>query len=229
MNIATSSLLINSLYSNFKRTYFDFETAFYRIIKWNKKESDPEFQELMKQSLELSYQIWDTFAYGARIIKHDSIYESKVDEWKTMFNDKVGDLSSKTSEFYLKVLKIVGSKEFDEHVISIQKLIELVIKYRKKKEITFINFQETPENMKILESINDNIKKIPEFSTFLTQGQLDWRIIKELNDDEITDVILNCVSSEPILIAFSDDGTKIVTYRIDLNSISDAKGIELLS
>jgi len=227
LNIATSSLLINSLYSDFKRSYFDFETAFYRVMRWGKKDTEPEYQEMLKRSIVLSSQIWSTFAYGARIIKHDRIYEEKVDGWKAMFNEKVIDMSSKINEFYLKVLEVTDPKDFNEQVISLQKFIELVIEYRKEKEIAFINFQTAPNIPEIIEKINIEIKNIPEFTTFLTQGQLDWRIIKELSDSELTDIIRNCVSSEPVSVAFSDKGSKIVTYRIESNSLSVAEGIEL--
>ena len=227
LNIATSSLLINSLYSDFKRSYFDFETAFYRVMRWSKKDTDSEYQEMLKQSIVLSSQIWDTFAYGARIIKHDPIYEQKVDGWKTVFNEKVVDMSSKINEFYLKVLEVTDPKDFDEQVISLQRFIELVTEYRKEKEIAFINFQTAPNIPEIVEKINTKTKNIPEFTTFLTQGQLDWRIIKELSDSEITDIIRNGVGSEPVSVAFSDNGTKIVTYRIESNSLSVAGGIEL--
>jgi len=227
LNVSTSSLPINSLFSNFKKTYFDFETSFYRIMRFGKKESDVEYQNMVKQAVELAEEIWNTFAYGARIIKHDPIYEIRVEEWKDRFEEETKKLTSKINEFYLNVLDKTKPKDFDEQVISLQKFVDLIVKGRQEQEIIFINFQHAPDISRIIEKIDDDVISLPEFSTFKNQGQLDWEIIKTLNDDVLKEIIESCVSYEPVYVAFSSDAGKTITYRIEPNSLTVAEQPEI--
>ena len=94
LNVATASLPFYSLFAEFKQAYFDFEVACTRIIKWRENENEKQYGELITNVCNLSYDIWNTFAYGARIMKHDKIYKSMIPEWKYKFDEQVIILSS---------------------------------------------------------------------------------------------------------------------------------------
>jgi len=219
LNVATASLPMNSLFAGFKRLYFDYETSFYRISRWHKNDKDDDFQKLIKDSINLSYEIWDAFAYGARIVKHDPIYDERIDSWKKIFFENVSSLTSKLAEFYTNVLEKTKPLDFEEQVISLEKFVNLIVKSRKQKQITFINFQSIPRSTNVFRIIDAKAKDVTESETFLRQGQLDWKVLQKLDDAELEELIRKCVSNQPIYVAYSDKGPTTVTYRIELNSL----------
>lgn len=227
---STSSLPFDSLFSNFKRVYFDFEITFSRILKMNSKPFTEKQIQLIKESLDLGTKVWNAFAYGARIIKHDAAYNPKVDEWKKDFTKQVLELEPEISVFYTKVSKMIHSKNFEEKSLSLSEFVKDIVATRHKIEISFINFQTIPDEQVISQIVSDKIKQIRDYEVFLREGQLDWTVIKELTDEQLSDIIDNCVKSNTIYVALSekDVGTKTRTYRIEANSLSSVMPAAIL-
>lgn len=227
---STVSLPPDSLFSDFKRMYFDFETAFTRLLKINPKSITNEHIQLIKESLELGAKIWDTFAYGARIIKHDAAYDDRISDWKRDFVTQVQVLAPEVNGFYNTVSKIVNSRDFDEKCLSLPDFVKDIMTLRQKMEIAFINFQTIPDENLISMIVDDKIKQIPEYGVFIREGQLDWAVIRELTDKQLSDIVDNCVKSNTIYVALSekDRGTKTRTYRIEANSLSSVMPAAIL-
>lgn len=227
---STGSLPFDSLFSDFKRVYFEFETAFTRLLKINPKSVTNEHIQLIKESLELGTKIWDSFAYGARIMKHDAAYNERIADWKKDFAEHVQTLAPEIDRFYNAVSKIVKSKDYDEKCLSLSEFVKDIMATRQNAEITFINFQTIPDENVISSIVDDRIKQIPEYGVFIREGQLDWTVIKELDDKQLSDIIDNCVKSNTIYVAFSekDKGTKTRTYRIEANSLSSVMPAAIL-
>lgn len=219
---STASLPYDSLFSNFKKSYFDFETSFSRILKMNVKDNNPEYLQLIKESIDLSNKIWDTFAYGARIIKHDPAYDNRIEEWKDTFEKEADYLAAEVNVFYEHALKTTKPRDFDEITLSLSEFIQNIIETRKKQEIIFINFQTIPDEEYVSKTLDEKVKQIQEWGTFLREGQLDWTIIKELTDKQLSDIINHCTRTGTIYVAFSEKGIgpKTRTFRIETNSLS---------
>lgn len=231
LSVCTSSLPYDSVFSKFKKTYFDYENSFSRLLRWNYRKNKEKYVELLEEALKLSWEVWNTFAYGGRIIRHDPIYSSRVEEWKEMLDDKVNDLSIKVDEFYKKVLEETNDKREKEKYLSLPDFVELIITAKKNEEISFINFPSQPKMEAFPKEIFEKIEKIPEFSAFMREGHLDWPIINELTNEELEEIIKRSVSSGPIYAAFSKKKEMPATeiYRIDPNSLSSEEPIEILS
>jgi len=218
---STSSLPYDSLFSNFKRVYFDFETAFLRVLKMDVNTITPYYVQLIKDSVELSTKIWDTFAYGARIMKHDPSYDAKMDEWKKTFANEILQLQPEVNAFYTRVLQIAKPKDYDERVLKLSDFVKDILEIRNTSEIDFINFQTVPDSS-ISAIVGETIQHMPEWAIFTREGQLDWSVTKELDDKQLADIINQCTKNNTVYVAFSEKGTKTKTrtYRIDANSVS---------
>lgn len=219
LNAATASLPINSLFAKFKPSYFDFEAACCRTIKWADKENMKQYQELISAMSDLSVDVWNTFAFGARIMKHDRAYEGKMQEWKSRFDEEVSLLSHKINEFYLKTLQVVKPLDYDERAITREGFFEHILDYRKNKEIAYINFFAIPKG---IEHVPDHVKEMPEYHTLTKQGQLDWLLIRELNDQQLRHIMEQNMTYRPIHVAYAETYSKTTTYRI----INPAKPVE---
>jgi len=230
LSISTSSLPFNSVFSDFKKVYFDFEIAFGRLLKMNYKRNLNKYVQLLEEGVQLSLNVWDAFAYGARIIKHDSIYDSEVERWEKKFNDETEKLSRKVEQFYKMILDEVKGN-LSEKYLPLSEFHELLIKAKKNNEISFINFSKAPNMEAIPYDIVEKIKKIPEFSIYLTNGFLDYSVISGLTEDELGTMIKENISQSPIYVAFSKKGemTKTMTYRVYSNSLSSEEPIEVPS
>ena len=174
--------------------------------------------------------VWDAFAYGARIIKHDSIYDSEVERWEKRFNDETEKLSRKVEKFYKMILDEVKGN-LSEKYLSSSEFRELLIKAKKNNEVSFINFSKAPHMEDIPNKIVEKIQKIPEYSIYITNGFLDYSVINGLTEDELDTIIEENISQSPIYVAFSKKGemTKTMTYRIDSDSLSSEEPIEVPS
>lgn len=221
LNLSSSSLPFESIFSKFKNTYFDFDISLTRLLKSHIKETERNYLSLIEDSYKLSLKIWDVFAYGARIMKHDSFYDNKIPSWTKLFDKQSMLLKSKIDEFYVSVLQLVGSK--NEQLATKDELSKLITVEKNRKEINFINFFTPIPTTKFTDFDETRFRTIPEFSTFVREGQLEWVITKDLSDNTIKDVIDKC-ASEKVSIAFSSPatGTEIISYRIIPKRISAA-------
>jgi hypothetical protein len=230
LSVSTSSLPFNSVFSEFKKNYFDFEVGLDRLLKMDYKKNPERYVRLLQQAVKLSEDIWNTFAYGARIVKHDKPYDSRIPEWKKMFDEKINELSVKVGEFYKTVLDDMKGKEINENYLSLSEFSDMIIKSKEMDEISFINFSQTQIGERIA-GIVEKLKDIPEFSTFIETGFLDYSILNKLSNDELKEIIKKIASPNPIYVAFSKKGeiAKTWTYRLTPNSLSSGVPMELLS
>ena len=56
LSISTSSLPFNSVFSDFKKVYFDFEIAFGRLLKMNYKKNSEMYTKLLEEGVQLSLE-----------------------------------------------------------------------------------------------------------------------------------------------------------------------------
>ncbi len=78
----------NPIFTDFKILFLKFcQTVEKTFEVKNKKE--PKYTIVLKSLKILSKDIWNTFAYGARILEHDEYYLDKIPDWKSMFSDKI--------------------------------------------------------------------------------------------------------------------------------------------
>ena len=223
LNLASSSLPFTSVFSDFKRSYFEFESSLSSMLKWQPAQSKySDYRTLIKESAKLTAEIWETFAYGARLLQHDAFYQTRVSSWTKIFEEKVESMKSKVKEFYVYVLRVIGPKEFNEIFISLPSFTKMLVEAKRKNQIMFINFQSVKDATRIRQLVSDDVKEVPEFETFLMQGQLDAIVIKLLSDEQFGNMISESLNTELVFVGFSEPpmGPRVVTYRIESKSLS---------
>ena len=98
-NIFTESVLLSELKQSIltippNPTLADFKTLFLKFCQTVEKafefktKKDSRYVTVLKSLKGLSEEMWNTFAYGARILEHDAYYQYKVPHWEKMFSDK---------------------------------------------------------------------------------------------------------------------------------------------
>ena len=208
---ATISLPFLTLFRDFKRPYFDFETACRRTLEWAEKGTKNKYAELMEQATNLSQQVWLTFASGARIMEHDDAYDGRVLDWHREFSKNVRDLSCATDDFYLAVLDAAGPKDGYEQAISKDALIDHIVEYRKSGEIAYIRFP-SPGGHEL--QVSDHAKRMPEYRTFAEEGHLDWMLMKILDDSELARFADYCMTGRPVFVSYVEAKPRTITYRM---------------
>lgn len=208
---ATVSLPMASLFRGFKRHYFDFEAACRRTFEWAKNGDKKRYVELIGRATDLSRQVWDTFAYGARIMEHDDAYNGRVPDWRDQFSKSVRDLSCATDDFYLAVLDAAGSEDGYEKAISKDALIDHIVEYRKSGEIAYIRFP-SPGGHGL--QVSDHARRMPEYRAFAEEGHLDWMLMKILDDSELARFASHCMTGRPVFVSYVETKPKTITYRM---------------
>lgn len=211
INESTRSLPYASLFGEFRQPYFDFEAACRRLFKWAGKCDQKRYAELAGGAADLSRQVWDTFAHGARILKHDAAYDCRVPAWRAEFLGKVHDLSLAADNFYLAVLDAAGSTGGYERAISKDGLIDHILEYRKSGEIAYVRF---PSPGGSVLGASDHIRRLPEYRTFAEEGQLDWLLMKNLDEAELARLANHCMTGRPVFVSYAEDTPKTMTYRM---------------
>lgn len=208
---ATMSFPAVPLFRDFKRPYSDFEKACRRALKWAGKGDKKGYAQLVKKAADMSRQVWDAFACGARIMEHDDAYSGRVDDWRAQFSEKTRALSSATDDFYLDVLDVVGSENGYERAISGDDLIDHILEYRKSGEIAYIKFSSPGEQ---IWRASERIRQLPEYRIFVDEGQLDWLLMKSLDDAELKHVVSRSMTGRPVYVSYVENPPRTITYRM---------------
>ena len=79
-------------FSNFKTLFLKFEDIIKKTFEFKSKKSR-EYVIVLENLKKLSNEIWTTFAYGARILEHDSYYQDQVPDWENKFLTKIETLN----------------------------------------------------------------------------------------------------------------------------------------
>lgn len=206
---ATASLPARSLFSRFKKAYFDFEDACCNVFEQAGRSDKKKYAAMIARASEASLRVWETFAYGARLIKHDKAYEARVLEWQTRFDQEVCKLETTIDGFYVDVLDTVGSTDGLEKTTSRDGFVDHILGYRKHKEIAYVSF--SPRGVRIWDA-PDRVKTLPEYKTFVKEGQLDWILMKGLDDSELEDLIDCGLTGRSVFVSYADSPG--MAYRI---------------
>ena len=198
-------------FQDLKRPYSDFEKACGRALKWAGRGDKQKYAALAKKASDLSRQVWDAFACGARIMEHDDAYSGRVDDWRSQFSEKTRALSSATDDFYLTVLDVVGSENGYEKAISGDDLIDHILEYRKSGEIAYIKFSSPSEQ---IWRASERIRQLPEYRIFVDEGQLDWLLMKSLDDAELKHIVSGSMTGRPVYVSYVENPPRTITYRM---------------
>ena len=206
---ATASLPILPMLDRFKRAYFDFAYACERMLG-RSGQGGKKYAELVTRANDTSVVVWNAFAYGARIIKHDKAYESRVPGWQAKFDEEVDKLILETGKFYLDVVRAVGAGDELEQPILSGEFVDYVLGYRKHKEIAYVKFSHVDKQTWVAP---DHVKELPEYKTFMHEGHLDWNLMKKLSDQDLKSLMDCSMTDHPIFVSYSDK-PKTVAYRM---------------
>lgn len=218
---ASASLPILPLFGRFKRAYFDFEVACNRALR--QSEHIDKYAELIAKANRTSILVWDAFACGACIMKHDKAYESCVPAWQVRFDAGVDKLAAETSAFYCYVVGAAGAGEEMELPISGDDFVDHILEYRRRKEIAYVNFFQVGEQTWVAP---ERVKELPEYKTFMDEGHLDWILIKNLSDPDLAELMRCSMTDRPIFVSYSDKPVA-VAYRV-ITATSSAKNTSVL-
>ena len=83
----------NPIFTDFKILFLKFVQTVEKTFEFKNKK-DPRYTIVLESLKSLSREIWNTFAYGARILEHDEYYLDKIPDWENMFSDKIRILDS---------------------------------------------------------------------------------------------------------------------------------------
>lgn len=219
---ATTSLPILPLFDRFKGAYFDFEGACNRVLE-QPDQRGRKYAELVAEAKDTSVLVWNTFAYGARIMEHDGAYESCVPGWQARFEEEVAKLTAVTGAFYSNVVGAFGAGDELEQPISGDELVERILEYRKRKEIAYVRFARAGEQTW---AAPDHVKGLPEYKTFMNEGHLDWYLMKNLSDPDLARLMSCSMTDRPVFVSYSDKPVT-VAYRV-ISAASAAKNTSVL-
>jgi len=213
---ASASLPPSSLLSEFKRIYFDYETSMHRILGWQVSERDSEYMELIRLSIKEAEGVWELFAKVARILSHDPAYDGKVSKWKDDYHKVSIVANARIQQFYDQVLGETGEKRFSEISASKPEFVKELIEQRQSSDILWIRPERRREaDAQLLASLGNNITTIPEFQSFISEGELYSTVIERLTDGQIASVIEETILPGRTYVAFRKDGKLTqITYKI---------------
>lgn len=144
-------------------------------------------------------------------MEHDDAYSGRVDDWRSQFSEKTRALSSATDDFYLTVLDVVGSENGYEKAISGDDLIDHILEYRKSGEIAYIKFSSPSEQ---IWRASERIRQLPEYRIFVDEGQLDWLLMKSLDDAELKHIVSGSMTGRPVYVSYVENPPRTITYRM---------------
>ena len=81
------SLPNHDLFQNFNNIYHDFEIVITNVLNYKNK-NDSDFLTKIPSLKNLANKIWTTYAYGARILEHDTFYDERIPKWENMFSEQ---------------------------------------------------------------------------------------------------------------------------------------------
>lgn len=200
-----------SVFSEFKKTYFDYATALMRLIA-----SKNQPKELAIAASKISAQIWDTFAYGARLLTYDPPYKKKLEQWEIQFYENILEMRKTVQPFYRRVTVRVGM-QFGEEVISKQLFVERMIEFKRASRLLWIRAERIPKDLKeVGDFVGEDIVILPEFDYFVRGDALDSPVIDRLDLDSFRRVIERYVEDGRIYVAITDPeiGVKHLTFEV---------------
>lgn len=84
--------------------FMDFAKILNAFLRWDEYYTH---NDLLNELLIMCNDIWETFAYGARVHYHDSYYKPHMDDWKRKYEQKLHKLNCTTLERVKKFDSIV--------------------------------------------------------------------------------------------------------------------------
>lgn len=88
LNQSILTIPTDSIFADFKILFLKFVQIVEKTLEFKDKK-DPRYVVVLESLKDLSREVWNTFAYGARILEHDEYYLDKVQHWERMFSDKI--------------------------------------------------------------------------------------------------------------------------------------------
>ncbi len=121
------SLPSDNLFIIFNQHFQRFTELITVVLTYEKKTSS-EFLTVLEPSKNISNDIWQTFAYGARILEHDDFYDNRINDWKQKFDSQISILEislNSTSKFIFETLQIsnqIDAEKYNEDKLFREKL-----------------------------------------------------------------------------------------------------------
>ena len=211
LQTASGSLPNVSVFSEFKRVYFDYTYCVTKLI-----DSKDSSKELAIAASHLASQVWETYAYGARILTCDAPYEAEVPRWTYGFNQSVLSLKESIEPFYLAVIKRYG-KEIGEETLSKRDFVSKMIDLKRDGRLLWIRSERPSNNIdKIARLIAKDVAGVPEFDYFLRGDPFDFPIINKLNEDVLRQALDFYAEAGRFYVAYKDPTTGIrhITFKV---------------
>ena len=176
------------LFSRFKYAYLDFIDIMIKVIKLDLPDNS-------KKDIEtISWNLFETFAKGVRILHHDDYFDVKVPNWKTQFEDSINEMEQNIDQLH-ELSQNLGSKTTNR--MTFQKLIERILNLKSKNELIMVSF---------LPSQNDSE---------LNYGKIDAELFKQMNDDEFKALLKKFECSHNAIVHHSTKkDMESTTYRL---------------
>ena len=86
------SIPLIPIFSDFKMSFLKFEHILKKTLQYKNKKN-PKYTIVLKNLKKLAENIWITFAYGVRIMKHVPFYQGCVPDWEHEFSLKIKTLN----------------------------------------------------------------------------------------------------------------------------------------
>jgi hypothetical protein len=207
----SASLPNVSVFSAFKRTYFDYANALMRLT-----ESKDHSKELAVAASRISEEIWNTFASGARLLVHDPPYERKVSMWRSQFDQSVAALRQIVEPYYRQIIERIGGR-VGEQVISEELFVKQMVDLKRDNRLLWIRPERVPENLANLgELVGKDVGDLPEFRYFLHGDALDFPIITKLDLDLFRRLVERYVEEGRFYVAIADTQTSTRHLTFDV-------------
>lgn len=97
------------LFKHFNDSFSSFVTGATRVFNMVRKDGKSILysKELLPHTTDI---IWETFAYGARILYHDRYYKNRLKDWEYIYNNSLFDLQYHVDNFNTNVLKEIRNR-----------------------------------------------------------------------------------------------------------------------
>ena len=76
-------------FTGHRMAFMDFAKMINTFLRWDSYHTHKDMLDILQV---LCKDIWETFAYGVRIHHHDSYYDDRIDNWRTIYDTKLAEL-----------------------------------------------------------------------------------------------------------------------------------------
>jgi len=121
-----TELPTNPLFDQFNTLFSSFTTDALRVFNYL-REVDNDAVLLNKVLRMAEDYVWTTFAYGIRIIEHDSAYDINLKTWNEIYNNSLNELSSQVRAFRSDILSTIRGTLRCEQDEKLQKFLSTVM------------------------------------------------------------------------------------------------------